>query len=328
MSLVTWNTSAPRAREIARGGARARIPSARRRCRLPRDWWYGYLFIAPFFAVFIAFSAYPMVYALELSFTDWHGAGALHWIGFDNYTYLLTNRQFWASLGNSGILWLLIVPVQTLLAIAAASALTRARLRFKKSLRTVVILPYVTPLAAMAQAFILIFDKNFGVLNSVLHFFGLPAVGWLTTTTWAKPSIAIFILWKTTGFALIIMLAAVQGIPDELYEAGAVDGAGALRMFFSITVPMIRRHIGFFLVISTLGISQMFLEPYLITQGGPYDSSTTSGLYLYEHIGSPVPGTGANNDLGTGAANSFLLVILVFLLSLIAVRVLRSKEDA
>ena len=318
MSLITWNTSASRAAEPARGtGPSAARPG--RRSRLPRDWWYGYLFIAPFFLVFIAFSAYPMIYALELSFSDWHGAGQLHWVGFANYTYLLQNPQFWSSLGNSGVLWLLIVPAQTVLAIAAASLLTRARLRFTKSLRTIVIIPYVTPLAAMAQAFILIFDQNFGVLNAILHFFGLPTVGWLTTTTWAKPSIALFVLWKTSGFALIIMLAAVQGIPEHLYEAASLDGAGALRSFFSITVPMVRRQIGFFVVVSTLGISQMFLEPDVITQGGPYNSSTTSGLYLFDHI--------ADSDLGTGAANSFLLVVLVFLLSLIAVRVLRSKED-
>jgi len=318
VSLTTWNTKAPRTAESARGvGAPGTGP--RRRRGMPRDWWWGYLFIAPFFVIFAAFSAYPMIYALELSFSDWHGGGQLHWVGFSNYTYLLTNPQFWSSLGNSGILWLLIVPAQTVLAVAAASLLTRAKLRFTKSLRTIVIVPYVTPLAAMAQAFILIFDQRFGVLNAILHFFGLPAVGWLTTTTWAKPSIAIFILWKTSGFALIIMLAAVQSIPEHLYEAAALDGAGAWRMFWSITVPMVRRHIGFFLVISTLGISQMFLEPYVLTQGGPYNSTTTSGLYLYQHI--------ENSDLGTGAANSFLLVVLVFLLSLVAVRVLRSKGE-
>ena len=320
MSLLEWKTSTPRTGDPARG---ARPPASRSvrigRRRLPRDWWWGYLFIAPFFVIFAAFSAYPMIYALELSFSDWHGAGQLHWVGFGNYTYLLTNPQFWSSLGNSGVMWVLIVPIQTVLAVAAASLLTRARLRFTKSLRTIVIVPYVTPLAAMAQAFILIFDKNFGVLNAILRFLGLPAVGWLTTTSWAKPSIALFILWKTSGFALIIMLAAVQSIPDHLYEAASLDGAGAPRMFWSITVPMVRRHIGFFLVISTLGISQMFLEPYVLTQGGPYNSTTTSGLYLYQHI--------QNSDLGTGAANSFLLVILVFLLSLIAVRVLRSKEE-
>lgn len=315
MSNLTLNTPAPR--PAARPVPAA--PPRRGRRRLPRQWWVGYLLIAPFFLVFGAFTAYPMIYALELSFSNWHGAGALRWVGWSNYTYLLTNRDFWASLGNSAIMWLLIVPAQTLGAIAVAGALTRSRLRFKKALRTVVILPYVTPLAAMAQAFILIFDKDFGVANAILRFLGGPTIGWLTTTTWAKPTIALFILWKTSGFALIIMLAAAQGIPEEVYEAASIDGSGPLRTFFSVTVPLMRRSIGFFVVISTLGISQMFLEPYVITRGGPYNSSTTSGLYLYDHI--------AASDLGTGAANSFLLVVLVFLLSLVAVRVLRSKED-
>lgn len=313
MSLVTWNTSAPPGAAAVVDG---RPPQRRRHRRLPRNWAWGYLFIAPFFIVFGAFGAYPVIYALELSFTDWHGGGQLHWVGFDNYTYLLTNPQFWSALANSGVIWLFVVPVQTVTAIAVASALTRSRARFKRSLRTIVILPYVTPLAAMAQAFILIFDRNFGVANAVLHFFGAPSVGWLTTTTWAKPTIAIFLLWKTSGFALIIMLAAVQGIPEEIYEAAAIDGAGSLRSFISLTVPMIKRQIGFFVVISTLGVSQMFLEPFVITKGGPYNSTTTSGLYLYQHI--------TNSDLGTGAANSFLLVILVFVLSLIAFRVLRA----
>jgi ABC-type sugar transport system permease subunit len=314
VSIATWNTSAPRsaARTVP-------APSMRGRRRLPREWWVGYLLIAPFFLLFGAFTAYPMIYALELSFSDWHGAGALRWVGWSNYTYLLTNHDFWASLGNSAIMWLLIVPIQTIGAIAIATALTRSRLRFKKTLRTVVILPFVTPLAAMAQAFILIFDKDFGVVNAFLKFLGGPSIGWLTTTTWAKPTIALFVLWKTSGFALIIMLAAVQGIPSEVYEAASIDGASALRTFFSVTVPLVRRTIGFFVVVSTLGISQMFLEPYVITRGGPYNSSTTSGLYLYNHI--------AASDLGTGAANSFILVVLVFLLSLVSIRVLRSKED-
>ncbi len=314
MSVIGWNTSAPRATVQP-----AQPAAPRKRARLQRDWWVGYLLIAPFFLLFAAFTAYPMIYALELSFSDWHGAGELHWIGWSNYSYLLTNSDFWASLGNSGVMWLLIVPVQTLGAIAVASALTRSRLRFKKTLRVVVILPYVTPLAAMAQAFILIFDNNFGVVNTVLRWLSGPSIGWLTTTTWAKPTIALFVLWKTSGFALIIMLSAVQAIPSEVYEASAIDGAGALRTFFSVTVPLVRRTIGFFVVVSTLGISQMFLEPYVLTRGGPYNSSTTSGLFLYNHISA--------SDLGTGAANSFLLVVLVFVLSLFAVRVLRSKED-
>lgn len=293
------------------------VPRAGRR-RRPPGWWHGYLFIAPFFVVFAAFGAYPLVYALELSFSDWHGAGQLHWIGWANYTYLLSSHDFWASVGVSVVLWLLIVPAQTIGSIALATMLSRSRLRFIPLLRTTVLLPYVTPLAAMAQAFILIFDQNFGVVNAILTHLGLPAVGWLTTTTWAKLTIALFVLWKSTGFALVIMLAAVQGIPDEVFEAAAIDGAGVTATFLRITVPLMRPAIAFFVVVSTLGVSQLFLEPYVITRGGPYNSTTTSGLYLFQHIG--------NSDLGTGAANSFILVIGVLLLSLGAIRLLRSRD--
>ena len=289
-------------------------PRARRRWR---TWLPGYLLILPFFALFAAFGGYPLVIALELSFTDWRGSGAIRWIGLSNYTYLLTNPDFWYSLLNSGVMWLLVVPVQTIAAVAVAAGLSRSNLRFTKALRTVLILPYVTPLAAMAQAFILLFDTNFGVSNYLLGLVGIPPVGWLTTTFWSKPTIALFVLWKSSGFALIVMLAAVQQIPGEVYEAAAIDGAKRIRTFFSITVPLVRRAVGFFVVVSTLGISQMFLEPYVLTKGGPYTSSQTSGLYLYNHIGA--------SDLGTGAANSFLLVILVLLLSVASVRLLRTE---
>jgi ABC-type sugar transport system permease subunit len=298
----------------AAGHDRPLLPRRKRRVPLP-----PYLMILPFFVVFLAFGAYPLFYALRLSFTNWQGAGEARWIGFSNYTYLLTNHDFWAALGNSAVMWLLVVPVQTFGAIAIAGVISRSTLRGKGLFRTGIILPFVTPLIAMAQVWLLLFDTDFGVVNAVLGHLGLPSVGWLTTTAWAKPTIALLVLWKTTGFAIIIMLASIQSIPDELYEAAALDGAGSWRQFWGITVPLLRRTIAFYIVLATLGISQMFAEPYVMTKGGPYNSTVTSGLYLYNHI--------ANSDLGTGAANSFLLVLLVFVISLVSVRLLRSKED-
>ncbi|GIH64582.1 carbohydrate ABC transporter permease [Microbispora siamensis] len=292
--------------------------SKRRGRRGPRTGWRGPLLVAPFFVFFAAFGAYPLYYALQLSFIDWHGGATYRWVGLSNYTYLLTNPDFWGALGNSAIIWLLIVPAQTIGAIVAAGALSRAKLRFKRLLRTAVIIPYVTPLAAMAQAFVLIFDRDYGVVNHLLGMAGLPSVEWLTSTGWSKVTIALLVLWKSSGFALIIMLAAIQGIPGEVYEAAALDGAGPVRTFWSVTVPLMRHAIAFFVVISTLGISQMFLEPYVLTGGGPYNSSTTTGLYLFQHIGA--------SDLGTGAANTFLLVIMVLGLSLAAVRVFRESK--
>ncbi|WP_433431265.1 carbohydrate ABC transporter permease [Nonomuraea sp. CA-141351] len=308
MSLLANRVAARQAPAVRSTGGR----------RGPRTGWRGLLLVAPFFVFFAAFTAYPLYYAFQLSFLDWHGGATFKWAGLGNYLYLLTNPDFWTALGNTALIWLLIVPLQTIGAIAAAGALSRAGLRFKRLLRTAVIIPYVTPLAAMAQAFILIFDRDYGVVNHLLGLAGLPPVEWLTSTEWSKVTIALLVLWKSSGFALIIMLAAIQSIPGEVYEAAALDGAGPLTTFWRITVPLMRHAIAFFLVISTLGISQMFLEPYVLTGGGPYNSSTTTGLYLFQHIGA--------SDLGTGSANTFLLVAMVLALSLAAVRLFRESK--
>ncbi len=314
MTMTDLATAGPATQAAPSGPAATR--GTRRRRRVPAA---PYLMIAPFFLSFIAFGAYPLLFALRLSFTNWQGSGELRWIGLGNYTYLLTSSDFWASLANSGVMWLLVVPVQTLGAVAIAAALSQRRLRGRGFFRTTLIVPFVTPLIAMAQVWLLLFDADFGAVNSFLKTLGLPSVGWLTTTVWAKPTIALLVLWKTTGFAIVIMLAAIQNIPDDVYEAAAIDGAGTWHRFWSITVPLMRRAIAFYVVIATLGISQMFAEPYVMTKGGPYNSTITSGLFLYNHI--------TTSDLGLGSANSFLLVLLVFLLSLVSVRLLRSKED-
>ncbi|MFZ3572809.1 carbohydrate ABC transporter permease [Streptomyces sp. BH097] len=253
-----------------------------------------------------------------MSFTHWKGTGAARFIGLDNYTYLLTSPEFWSSLGNSAMMWLLIVPVQIVGGLAAAVLLANARLRLRGMFRVAFIAPFVTPLVAMAQVWIVVFDTDYGLVNHLLHLVGLPEVAWLTSTTWAKPTLALLFLWKTTGFAIIILLAGLQSVPPDVYEAAALDGASRRRQFWSLTLPLVRRSIAFLVVIQTLAVFQMFAEPFVVTQGGPYGSTTTGGLYLYNHITS--------SDLGTGAANSFLLVLLVFALSLLSVRMLRSRD--
>jgi len=276
------------------------------------------VFIAPFFAIFIGFGVYPLLYALRLSFTRWHGIGDPQWIGLSNYTYLLTNSRFWGSLENSAVIWTLVVPLQVVLGLALAVVLANTRLKLKGFYRTAFIAPFVTPLVAMAQVWVVLFDQNFGLVNQVLGYVGIHNVGWLTTTTWSKPTLALLLLWKTTGFAVIIMLAGVQAIPESVYDAARIDGASTWRTFWSVTMPLMRRTLSFFVVIETLAVFQTFAEPYVLTQGGPFDSTTTAGYYLYSHI--------TNADLGTGAANSFLLVILVLGLSAVSVRLLRAKD--
>jgi ABC-type sugar transport system permease subunit len=289
-------------------------PRRRARTRRLAPYW----FVAPFFIVFAAFGVYPMLFALQLSFTNWKGAGDAEWIGLANYTYLLTSVEFWSSLANSGVLWLLIVPVQVIIGLVAAVLLSSAAMRLSGFFRTAFVVPFVTPLVAMAQVWVVVFDRDYGPVNSVLNAFGLPDIGWLTTTTWSKPTLALLFLWKTTGFAVIILLSGVQSISATVYEAAEIDGATAWRRFWSITVPLMRRTLLFLVVIQTIAVFQMFAEPFVVTDGGPYGSTTTAGLFLYKHI--------AISDLGTGAANSFLLVLVVIVLSLVAVRLLRVKD--
>ncbi|WP_035737341.1 carbohydrate ABC transporter permease [Glycomyces arizonensis] len=277
-----------------------------------------YVFVLPFVAIFLAFSVYPLFYTARLSFTNWHGTGAAEWVGWDNYTYLLTSPAFWSSLGNSAVLWLLIIPVQLVLGVLVAVLLGSAKLKLRGLYRVAFIVPFVTPLVAVAQIWVVLFDQHYGAVNALLGLVGLPDVGWLTTSAWAKPTLALLFLWKTTGFIVIILLSGLQSINGQIYEAAEIDGASKARQLWSITVPLLRRTVMFAVVLQTLAVFQMFAEPFVVTQGGPYNSTTTAGYYLYNHI--------TRADLGTGAANSFLLVILVMVLSLMFVRMLRAKD--
>lgn len=277
-----------------------------------------YLFILPFLAMFAAFGVYPMIFTLRLSFTSWRGSGAAEWVGWGNYTYLLQGEAFWASMANSAVLWLLIVPIQLTIGLVVAVLLNSAKVRLRSFYRVAFLVPFVTPLVAVAQIWTVVFDQRFGAVNTALNALGLPDIGWLTTSTWAKPTLALLFLWKTTGFIVIILLSGLQSIDASVYEAASLDGASRVRQLWSITLPLVRRTLLFALVLQTLAVFQMFAEPFVVTQGGPYGSTTTAGLYLYNHI--------TRADLGTGAANSFLLVIFVMALSLLFVRLLRSED--
>ncbi|GAB2983728.1 sugar ABC transporter permease [Amycolatopsis acidiphila] len=276
-----------------------------------------YAFVLPFVAVFLAFSIYPLFFTLRLSFTDWHGTGAAQWVGFGNYRYLLANSAFWSSLGNSAVLWLLVVPVQLVLSVIVAVLLNTIK-RLRSFYRVAFVVPFVMPLVAIAQIWIVLFDQNYGAVNAVLGAVGLPPVGWLVTSAWAKPTLALLFLWKTTGFVVLIVLSGLQQVEPGLYEAASLDGAGRVRQLWSITVPLLRRSLMFSVVLQTLAVFQIFTEPYVVTKGGPYNSTTTAGLFLFNHINRA--------DLGTGAANSFLLVIVVMAVSLLFVRLLRAED--
>lgn len=287
--------------------------------RWPGGSFWPYLFLAPFLIFFCAFALYPLLHALFLSFTSWQGGGDPRLTGLANYLFLLTDSTFWQSIANSAVLWVLVVPLQIILAIIIAALLSRARLRFRGFFRTVLLSSYIVPLVAIVQVWLILFDQDSGPVNTLLQLFHLPAIGWLTTATWSKPTMALLVLWRNSGFAMLVMLASIQSIPLEYYEAAAIDGAGYIRQFFALTLPLLRRSIGFLAIISTLGVVQMFAEPKVLTQGGPFNSTMTAGYFLYTYIN--------NADFGTGAANTFLLIILLVILSLIMLRFQRARDE-
>jgi ABC-type sugar transport system permease subunit len=288
-----------------------------------RTWLGGsyapYLFILPFLLIFIAFEQFPLTYALRLSFTRWHGIGVPKFIGLSNYTFLLTDSGFWESIYNSVYLWVIIVPLQTLFAVLVAYLLSLPHLRLRGFFRITYLLSYLVPLVAIAQVWKVLFDTQFGAVNFALAGLGLPAIGWLTDPAWSKLTLALMFFWKSSGFAILIMLAAIQGIQRELYEAAALDGATSFQQFTQITLPLMRRAIAFYSVIATLAVLQMFAEPYVLTQGGPYTSTTTAGYLLNMYM--------KQLDLGTGAANSFLLTLLVMAISLLMLRFLQARGE-
>ncbi len=291
-----------------------------------RRWLGGsyapYLFVAPPLLFFAAFILYPLLYALRLSFTYWHGAGTPRPVGFSNYAFLLTDSGFWGSIATSAILWTLIIPAQTIFTILAAVLLSGSTLRFRWFFRTAFLVPFVVPLVAVAQIWLIIFDPDVGMVNNLLQLAHLGPVPWLTDGAWVRPVLASLVLWKNSGFAIILMLAGLQGIPQELYEAASIDGATAFVQFWRITMPLMRRIITFFVVTSTIGVIQMFAEPFVLFNrgGGPNNAAVTAGYNLYLYISS--------QDLGTGAANSFLLLALLVMVSLVMLRLLRAREEA
>ncbi len=270
----------------------------------------GYAFTAPFVIVFLIFSVYPILFTLQLSFTSWRGVGSPDWVGISNYIFLLGNEHFWYSIWNSSALWVLILPAQMFLSLVIAVLVNNAKVRARSAYRIIFLVPFVTPLVAVAQIWKLVFDTDYGLVNYMLTAVGLDPVPWLTSVQWAKPTLAFLFIWKTTGFIVMILLSGLQSIDEQVYEAATIDGAGAVRQFTSITFPLIQNTLLFAVILQTIAVFQMFAEPFVITQGGPYSSTTTAGLYLYNHINRA--------DLGTGAANSFLLIVAVAVFSIAA----------
>ena len=243
------------------------------------NWIQAYLFISPWLIGFFVFTAGPMIASLFLAFTDYRAIGTPHFTGLHNVQRLVNDEYFWVSLYNTSYYTFIGIPLFLVTSLLYA-LLLNTKVRGIGLYRTVYYLPSLMPAVADPIIWVSIFNPEFGFANSVLHWLGLPMLGWFADPKLAKPSFIIMGLWGA-GSQTLIFLAALQGIPEILYEAAVIDGASTWQRFFRITLPMITPSIFFNLVVSIIGSFQVFTTAYVATGGEPVNATLFYLLYLY-----------------------------------------------
>jgi len=317
--------------------------------RVPFSVGVPYLFLSPFFILFSAFLAFPILYTVFLSFHRYQGVGSatllwidlgpvqfeltriaqLEFVGLQNYQRLLGDALFQNALANTTFILLVQVPLMIVLGLALALALNASWMRFKGLFRTTIALPVAANLVAYTTVFLLLLQDN-GLVNSVFGMVGLPAVPWLTGGTellpgplksilgpgfWPRISLVGAVTWRWTGYNMIILLAGLQSVPKQLYEAAEIDGANRWEKFRYVTLPQLRPVLLFVVVTSTIGTFRLFSEPLIISEGGATLSATrTLVVYIYNIAFQQF-------QLGYASAMTVVLVGIVAVLSIVQLRV-------
>ncbi len=239
----------------------------------------GLLFVSPWIIGFLAFTVYPILASLYYAFTFYDIVRTPQWLGWDNYAELLIDRQFRIALTNTGYYVVLAVPSSLIVAYALALLLNQ-RIYARSLLRTIFYLPTVVPTVSSAMLWLWILDTQFGVINTNLVSLGLHTIPWLSHPDWSKPSLLLINLWYV-GSTMVIFLAALQDVPQSLYEVAKLDGATWWKQLIHVTIPLTTPAILFSLITGLIAASQTFSFPYILTKGGPADSTLFYALYLY-----------------------------------------------
>ncbi|MFI0765481.1 carbohydrate ABC transporter permease [Stenotrophomonas sp. NPDC087984] len=298
--------------------ATAPAGAARARRSRPRGRLAPYLFILPALVLFAAFKLYPIGWSFVLSLHKSVG-GTDTFVGADNYRRLIDDPLFWTALKNTAVVLAVQVPVMLALATGLAVALNSTLLHGRSVFRLGFFLPMVTGLVAYGIVFSVLLHQEYGLVNWFLELLGSDGVPWLTDPLWAKISIGLALTWHYTGYNAVILLARLQTVPKELYDAAAVDGAGPWHTFRHVTLPGLRPALLLTTVLSTIGTLQLFDEPYVLTKGGPDNATLTIGVYLYQTAFKYF-------DFGYASAIAYALAVLIGILGLIQFRVLGDKS--
>ena len=245
------------------------------------------LFLGPALAAIGVFFFLPVLAAFALSFTDFdiYALGNFEFarfVGFKNYTQLLTDPLFWKAFRNTLEFLLIGGPLSIGVSLAAALMIQSKLVRWKGFFRTAYFTPVVTTLVAVAVIWRFIYHPRFGLLNYLLSFAGIGGIDWLGDQHWAMPAIILMAVWKNFGYNMVIFIAGLQNIPAELYEAASIDGAGHLQQLRTITVPLLAPTTVYISILTMIGYFQLFSEPYVMTQGGPLNSTLSIVLLMYQ----------------------------------------------
>jgi multiple sugar transport system permease protein len=289
------------------------IGAERRKRRLSAETIAGWISISPWILGFLVFTATPLFASLYFSFTKYDVIRPAEWIGLDNYTRLFTNdRLFPIALKNTFIYALIFVPLDVATGLGAALLLNQAR-RWQGIFRTIFYLPAVTPAVATAYLWIWILNPNDGLVNRILRFMHLPAPQWTVDPFWTKPTIVISQLWILGG-SMIILLAALKGVPPALYEAARLDGAGPFRRFKDVTLPMISGVVFFVATVSTINSLNVFTQGYVMfdEDGGPRNSALFVVMYLFKRAFG-----GGTFQMGYASAIAWVLFLIVMTVTLL-----------
>ncbi|AEY85463.1 ABC transporter permease protein [Streptomyces hygroscopicus subsp. jinggangensis 5008] len=296
---------------------RTSSPTARRQGRA------AWTLAIPFLTLFALFTLLPVAWSLLMSFTDTKGSDlrtplAVGVVGLDNYVRLFQDPLFFTALRNTAVFALFGLPLTLASGLAAAVVLDRGIRRFRAVFRVGLYLPVVTSIVAVAVVWKTLLEPRSGLVNTALGWVGVDGPAWLADTRFALPAMIVMAVWRNLGTVMIIMLAGLQSVPSSLLEAAEIDGAGAWQRFWRVTFPLLRPALLLTAVTTGIGYLQFFDEPFVMTQGGPLDSTLSATMFSYRQFGY------GNYDYSSAA--SYVIFVLIAALTVFQFRVLREKD--
>jgi len=268
----------------------------------------AWLFVAPVALGILIWQVYPVLYSLYVSFTAWNFVSAPRWTGLQNYTQLFASDQFFSAALRNSAVYAVGTVVPTVVLGVLFAVILNSRIRGRAIYRTLYFLPNVTPIVSIAIVWAWMYDSNFGILNFLLKLIGIAGPRWLGSSDWAMTSLIIMDVWHGLGFSIILLLAGLQSIGAEYYEAATIDGADAFEQFWHVTLPLLSPMTFLVLILALINAFQVFDSPYVLTQGGPANATLTLVLYLYNQ-------GFADLHMGLASAVAYCLFVIILVLT-------------